>query len=1023
MKLSNYHQTPKVLHVGCEAPRAYFVPYDGFEKAAEDNRAKSAFFKTLCGTWDFAYFSSVHAVCDFTAPDFDRSFMDKLAVPQCWQTELSREYDVPNYTNVRYPFPLDPPYVPDNTPCGLYIRDFHLPADIVKNKEIYINFEGVNAGFYLWINDEFAAYSQVSHMTSEVNITKFVRAGKNTIKVLVLKWCDGSYLEDQDMWRLSGIFREVYLLFRAKEHLSDIFVRTDLAADFSTAVIRAELTMPAGLAADWQLYDPYGNRLVQGTYTADPKRQGFSLSLEDPVLWSNETPYLYTLYIHSAGEYIKIDIGLRKIEVRDKVVYLNGKKVKAKGVNRHDSHPELGYATPLDHMLRDLYILKAHNVNMIRTSHYPNDPRLPGLCDKLGIYLVDEADIETHGFSNRPPYDWSYLSNHEDWTEAYVDRARLMFERDKNHPSILMWSLGNESGFGRNHAAMSAYLKSKKDGRLVHYEGSCLSYAYLGGRQFTEVVDIESQMYTSPENCEAYLNNPDFSLPLFLCEYCHAMGNGPGDLAEYWELIDRYDSFFGGCVWEYCDHAIRVSKACEPPEYRYGGGFGDQPNDGNFCVDGLVYPDRRPHTGLLELKQVLKPFSIEAHDLEKGIFAIKNRRYFADLSDCDLLYRVESNGRILHDGKIPALPVHPQDVLHFTVPIPKIPAGEHAYITFSLAQNRSYPWAETGHELGFAQFELPVERPAPVPIQDTIAENAALCVEETDNAFVISAGETVYRIDKIRGLVTSIVDNGKELLTSPVTPTVWRAPTDNDRKIKSKWLAECLDRTEVKCYETKLCEVTDKMATVTAHISLGAYINAPVLYAEMRYTVYAEGGLVVSCHAKVKESAPPLPRFGFELVMPEKTENMRYFGLGPVESYADKRLAARMGVFAGTVSGNYEPYIRPQENSSHSDVKWAVVSSIAGHGLLFATMGQDFTFNATHYSAKALTEAAYRQELSPSPLTYVYIDYKQAGIGSNSCGPELSPKYRLDEKELQFAFRLLPVFANDTDPFEEINRK
>ncbi|NLK39041.1 MAG: DUF4981 domain-containing protein [Clostridiales bacterium] len=778
IQLPNYHKSTKILHFGCEAPRAYFIPYDSFERASEGNRAKSPFFKTLCGTWDFAYYPSVNDVCDFTAPDFDRSFMDKLAVPQSWQTEISRGYDIPNYTNVRYPFPIDPPHVPDANPCGLYVRDFNLPSDIAEEKEIYINFEGVNSCFYLWINDQFAAYSQVSHMTSEINITKYIHAGKNTIKVLVLKWCDGSYLEDQDMWRLSGIFREVYLLFRPKEHLSDIFVKTTLVPDFSSAVIKASLSLPTGMTADWQLFDPFGKKLVSGTHTASEKKDSITLSLENPVLWSDETPHLYELYLNCAGEYIKIDIGLRKIEIRDRIVYINGEKVKAKGVNRHDSHPELGHATPLDHMLRDLYILKSHNVNMIRTSHYPNDPRLPGLCDKLGFYLIDEADLETHGFRF---YNRSYLSDHEDWTEAYLDRVRRMFERDKNHPCIIMWSLGNESGFGKNHMTMSAYLKAQDDGRLIHYEGASVYYSYLDGKQFTDVVDIESQMYTSPEKCEEYLNNPDYSQPLFLCEYSHAMGNGPGDLAEYWNLIYKYDSCFGGCVWEYCDHAIRVGGTTDNPEYLYGGGFGDQPNDGNFCVDGLVYPDRRIHTGMLELKQILKPFDIEAHDLEKGIFSIRNLRYFTDLSDCDLIYRIESNGNTIYEGRIDSLMIAPQQTSQFTIPMPKIPADEYAYITFSLTQNRSYPWAKAGHELGFVQLELPVDKAPALPILKTIAENASLYTEEDSRTITVYAGETIYRFDKIQGLVYSIIDNGKELLEAPITPTIWRAPTDNDR--------------------------------------------------------------------------------------------------------------------------------------------------------------------------------------------------------------------------------------------------
>ncbi|MGN1128445.1 MAG: glycoside hydrolase family 2 TIM barrel-domain containing protein, partial [Candidatus Flemingiibacterium sp.] len=605
--LPDYHKSTEVLHFGCEAPRAYFVPAETKEKAASLNRAGSAYFKSLCGDWDFKFYSSVADLEDIDAI----TDWEKLTVPKNWQTELSRGYDVPNYTNVNYPYPVDPPHVPNENPCGVYSRDFTVPAELLGSKKVYINFEGVDSCFYLYVNGKFAAYSQVSHMTSEIDVTDYLVPGRNNIKVVVLKWCDGSYLEDQDMWRMSGIFREVYLLYREPVHIVDAFVKPQLSADLKSGEVRVELTTNAPAEVSYSFERRCGKLVAEGK----AENGVISFKVDSPALWSDEEPNLYSLYLTCGDEIIHFDVGFRRIEVIDKVVYINGKKVKAKGVNRHDSHPDLGHATPLDHMLNDIFIMKAHNVNMVRTSHYPNDPRFTMLCDRYGIYVCDESDIETHGMgfgdnwwgSGKPIEEskWSELSNSPEWREAYVDRAQRMVERDKNHASVIFWSLGNESGYGANHKAMSAYIKSRDLSRLVHYEGA--HTGYCGGVQQTDVVDIESHMYPDCKWCDSYCKDEKYSQPLFLCEYCHAMGNGPGDLREYWETIYANDSFFGGCVWEFIDHSVAKRDAMGKAQFTYGGDFNDHPNDGNFCVDGLVYPDRRVHTGLLELKQAIKP--------------------------------------------------------------------------------------------------------------------------------------------------------------------------------------------------------------------------------------------------------------------------------------------------------------------------------------------------------------------------------------------------------------------------------
>jgi len=579
----DYHKDLSVLHVGCEAPRAYFIPYHSEDAARADNRASSRYFKSLCGEWKFRFFPSVAELCGLTEEELTADGADTLSVPMNWQMETERGYDAPQYTNVNYPFPVNPPHVPAENPCGLYEREFTLPEWAAREKAVYLNFEGVDSCFYLWVNGTFAAYSQVSHMTSEIDITALVRPGKNALRVLVLKWCDGSYLEDQDMWRLSGIFREVYLLYRDKACIRDVFVRTSLSDDFSTGSFRLEIDKTGEVPVRMKLLDPAGTVVAEG-----PAEDNTVIGLSDVFLWSDERPDLYTLLLYAGSEVLRFGCGLRRVEVKNRTVLINGKKVKAKGVNRHDSHPLLGHATPYSHMERDLLLLKAHNVNMVRTSHYPNDPRFLTLCDRLGLYVCDEADLETHGMSAD---NWDRLTDSEDWTEAYLDRAQRMLERDKNHPSIIMWSVGNESGVGQNHRAMAEYYKKRDGSRLVHSEDISrrLSRNFTAEDEATrkdvvcDYIDIDSRMYPTLDDCLTnYIYNKNAAHPLFLCEYSHAMGNSPGDLRAYWDAIRAHDEFFGGCVWEYTDHSVAVTAPggvdkYQHPAYTYGGDFGTPP--------------------------------------------------------------------------------------------------------------------------------------------------------------------------------------------------------------------------------------------------------------------------------------------------------------------------------------------------------------------------------------------------------------------------------------------------------------
>ena len=1007
----DYHKDLKTLHVNCEKPRAYYVPFSNERDARDGVREYSEYFKTLTGTWDFNFYKSVS---DVPSPMGDVKFIETLDVPMNWQHAFGRNYDKIQYTNVEYPFPINPPHVPKDNPAGLYSRSFTLAEEELSGKDIMLNFEGVDSCFYLYINGKFVGYSQVSHMTSEFNVTDYVKAGENLIRVLVLKWCDGSYLEDQDMFRSSGIFREVYLLRRDKVRINDVFVRYDLNDDFSKADVRVELSTNTKLDAEIKIESYLGKELFKNSVSVDGT-ETFELSaIENPDLWSAEKPTLYYLEIKAGSEYIRIPFGIKKIEIKNAVIYINGKKVKARGVNRHDSHPYLGHATPMEHMKRDVVLMKRHNVNFVRTSHYPNDPRFLELCDVYGLYVCDEADLECHGFgngiSNHP------LTNNPDWEEAYLDRAERMLERDKNHASIVLWSVGNESGAGMNHIKMLQYYKNRDGSRLVTSEDEtrvALSTdkgfikgadAAFTAAELREFCDIENRMYLSPQQIiDDYLKLPK---PLFLCEYSHAMGNGPGDLKSYWDLIYKHDKLFGGCIWELLDHAaVQGDMPYIKPEFLYGGDHGEFPHSGEFCVDGLLYPDRRPHTGFLEAKQIYKPFSIS---YENGALKIKSLRYFESLSDLDIFYTVERNGEVIESACLGAANIAPLKTKTIKL---DIEAKEFTTLNVSLRQNKATAWAEAGYEVGSEQFIISDE----ITINKRPLSKATL--ESDESYYTVKLGELTVKVGVDSGLIESINSNGKEMITEPVTPTIWRAPTDNDRRIKIDWTRWRVNYDKVEFFPQNSCaEKTDDGVKISVEGSMGAKGFFPFITLNLTYTF--SDGIYLECDANIKKGMPSLPRFGFKFRMPEGCEDVRYFGYGPYESYADKRLASRISLFRTTATENFEHYVRPQDNSAHYGCKWADVTSVAGHGLYFSA--ESFSLSVSHFSPEYLTKFAHDFELVPERETTVIIDYKTSGIGSASCGPDLAP--RITENEIKFKFFFKPVFTGNILPFKEYRK-
>lgn len=1017
------HLSLNRLHVGCEKPHAYFIPYQSEEAAKTGNRAASAFFRSLCGEWNFKWYPSLHEVEDFTAPEWTTEGSDRIQVPMSWQFALGRGYDTPHYTNINYPFPVLPPDVPTDIPCGLYQRDFTVDGKDLKTRSIRMVFEGVDSCFYLFLNGKYVGYSQVSHMTSEFAVNSFLKEGKNSVQVLVLKWCDGSYLEDQDKIRSSGIIREVYLLSRDKAHIEDLFVRTELDDDFSSARIKVELDLCGKAKVAYSLRSPDGIELEKGSVAADGKAE-ISLTVADPALWNDEEPNLYSLFLTCGEEHIRQEIGIRRFAIEGKVVKVNGKAIKGKGVNRHDSHPSLGSATPMEHMVRDLMILKRHNINMIRTSHYPNDPRFPELCDRYGFYLCDEADIETHGMGHVG--NWGQLTSDPAWTEAYLDRAERMFERDKNHASILFWSVGNESGVGDNHRLMSEYFHKRCPEAIVHSEDASrtLSDRFKAAKTPAErkdldcdYIDIDSRMYPSPaEIMEIYIKNPNQKRPLFLCEYSHAMGNGPGDLEEYWQMIYSYDSFFGGCVWELTDHSVDIGTTGHP-KFVYGGDLGNYPHDGNFCVDGLLYPDRRPHTGMLELKEVLRPCRA-TYRPESGTVSIRNLRYFRRLDDLDLIWTVERNGKVVKEGRIAGMNIAPQTSRGYS--FAKELSGLDGICTLNLSYrtNRTTDWAEAGYEVGFDQFRLDTPKAVcvkPIP-------HGAFAYTEDEKTVTVTDGDAVYRVDKIHGVIRSIEGQGTEMLASPILPNIWRAPTDNDQYIKIKWMQEGYDRMTVTCKAFSCVPVADGL-DVRVTLSMGAVAKRPLLDLDGVYAFRRGEGVKISYHVAMREGQPFLPRFGIKVQMPTGFEKLTYFGNGPVESYEDKNNAARLGLYASSVTDHFEPYIRPQENMAHNGTRFARVGDEAGNALLVTNTetAPSFSFNCSHFTAEQLTATPHDYELTPSDETTLYVDFRQSGVGSNSCGPDLKESLRLCG-DFDFAVRLLPVRTNDVCPFGRLDQ-
>ncbi|WP_342561099.1 glycoside hydrolase family 2 TIM barrel-domain containing protein [Paenibacillus sp. FSL R7-0345] len=980
----------------------------------------SPYYQSLNGVWKFKYFNSISDVHEpLYLESTDSSTWDQLLVPSCWQIH---GYDQMHYLNYHYPIPNDPPFVPDSNPAGFYTRKFNLPSTWEANKEQFIVFEGVNSCFYLWINGTFVGYSQGSRMPAEFNVGSYLRSGVNHVSVLVLKWCDGTYIEDQDMWRFNGIFRDVYLLARDKHHIRDVFNRQIHTSDYGRATLLTDVETTGPLEVTARLYNASGTLIAESAASIAASGT-LEMNVDYPELWSAENPVLYRLYVSAGEELLTFQVGFRTVEVKEGVFLINSRPVKLKGVNRHDSHPELGQTIPMKAMREDLLVMKRHNINTIRASHYPNDPRFLELCNEYGFYVMDEADLESHGTGQAYEFkhgSFHYLSADPLWLEAFKERAVRMVERDKNQPSVVIWSLGNESGYSLNHIAMAKWTRERDTSRPIHYE--CTAPEMLGHSDIS-CLDMESKMYATVQDLEEYAADDKNTLPMFLCEYSHAMGNSSGDLNDYWKVIYKYPKLMGGCVWEWCDHGMLVKTEDGQSYYAYGGDLGDddRPNDGNFCIDGLVYPDRTPHTGLLELKQIIAPVRVSVKDLEAGIFEVSNYYDFVDLSHISLHWKIEREGILKEQGNIWSLDVKARQSEPIQLPYTLSSDQGYSQVTLSFRLNQDTAWAEIGHEVAFAQFSSAA--PARRMLLNNIIKKTVhhqLDAEEENGFLVLQGSDFRYRFSLDLGTFVGIARHGLEMLDAPITYSIWRAPIDNDMHIVHKWRAEGYDRVQTKIYECQWEQISSSLVQITVSFSLAASNRNTVMRGTTTWSVRADGTIVSSIQVKVRENFVFLPRFGLEITMPKGNNEVEYFGLGPHESYVDKKHSVRRGRYENKVKQMHEDYIMPQENGSRYDTEWAIVSNSLGMGLMFYT-DEPFSFNASKYSMQDLEQAKHNYELKEREQTYVHLDYKMSGIGSASCIVELVDEYQLKEKDIEFSITILPIFKEDEGVYLQQN--
>ena len=1009
MMIPRYYEDLSILHDNTMPMRSYYIPASQKMNTLIEHREDSDRFQLLNGVWKFQYYKSVYDLKEaFYRTSFNTKDFDDITVPGVWQIA---GYDSPQYTNIRYPFPFDPPYLPQDIPCGAYVRKFTYHENIDAPR-IYLNFEGVDSCFFVWLNGKYTGYSQVPHATAEFDVTEFLKEGENTIAVLVLKWCDGSYLEDQDKFRMNGIFRDVYLLKRPERAIWDYHITTQIKEN--TAKIKLNVTFDFSIPVSVTIEDQARAVVATDTISDDGS---IEFKIPNPTLWNTEHPYLYTLTLQSSYETIVDYIALRTIEIRDKVIYFNGQKIKFRGVNRHDSDPETGFTVSVPQIKKDLSLMKQHNFNSIRSSHYPNAPYFYQMCDLYGFMVIEEADIEAHGpymLYRKEDTDYNRFKRWNEkiaddpiWEESILDRVQHMVQRDKNRFCIVMWSMGNESAYGCNFEKALRWTKKFDPCRLTQYESARyrnydVTYDYSN-------LDLYSRMYPAMNEIEEYLEE-DGSKPFLLVEYCHAMGNGPGDLEDYFQLIQKDDRMCGGFVWEWCDHAIAHGKTESGKTiYYYGGDHDEELHDGNFCMDGLVFPDRTPHTGILEYKNVYRPVRVVSYDQETGKLVLHNYLDFDDLKDyLDIRFEVIKDGlSTVQKGKLSPFSVmpHTDGVTELNV---TIPSEGKIYLKLIYRLKKETPFLKKNFILGFDEILLKNEDGRNqmalswLKKTDQVKE---IRVHETDTEVTINSKDFTYTLDRRTGLFEQMQFSSRNYLIHPMELNIWRAPTDNDMYLKSKWKKARYDKAYTRAYTVETIQNMHGIFIVS-HVAVVADSIQKILDITINWKIDNDGKLSSVMYAEKDDEFPVLPRFGIRMFLDKRLKNVSFYGMGPQESYRDKHQGAYHALFRTKINDLHEDYIRPQENGSHFDCDY-VVFSAAQFGIA-AAAEKPFSFNASCYTQEKLEDTAHNYELEESDSIVFCLDYALNGIGSNSCGPALLEKYQFDDTSFQLEFTLVP---------------
>lgn len=987
--------------------RAHFLTFQSKEKALLNNNRYTHAFKNLNGVWKFMFLDAPeYSPEGFFNSDFDVTKMDDITVPGNWQLQ---GYGKMHYSDLWYNFPINPPYVPTENPTGIYKRTFFVEENY-RDKKIIIRFCGVDSAYHLWINGKEVGYSKVARNESEFDITDLIRVGEeNDVTVRVYQWSDGTYLEDQDMWWESGIFRDVELIGVPKDGINDYKVIADLDDEYKNGIFKVEafLRTTKEVNVTFELVDAGENTVFTKTVVAKEGKACIDEVIADVNHWTAETPYLYKLFmtVEDDGQIVEVipqNVGFRNIRLNGETFLVNGVAIKFKGVNRHDYSPQNGRVVSREEIEKDIILMKQFNINAIRTSHYPNSYYLYDLCDEYGMYLIAETDLECHGFELTGDYKW--ITDDPSWELAYVSRMTRMIERDKNHPAIIFWSLGNESAFGCNFRKMTDVAHEMDPTRLVHYEGDF----------DVESADVYSTMYTWIENPKKPYLMKDIieksKKPHVHCEYCHAMGNGPGNLKDYQDLVYAHDKLQGGFVWEWFDHGIESFTESGEKYYRYGGDFGDDPSNKDFCIDGLIMPDRTPSPGLYEYKKVIEPITTTAVDIQKGIINLLSRYDFANLDRFNLVYKVMEDDVILQTGFMAVPSIEARANKDITLPYDlsaiKVKPGAHYYVNISYQLREDTSYASSGYELATAQFELPLYKEGIV-----VRPEGILNVEKEHTTLHVKGANFSLDFNLVNGNLMNIVRDGMQVLSKGPRLTLWRAPISNDMEIIDKLKKVYFLHLEHEVVMNIDYHMEGNILKVEVDTINSTTNSAWHFKTKYVYTVCPSGDILIDVEGtpsgRVDLAPDMLPRIGVSMHLDKSMEHVRYFGMGPGENYADSKEAAQMGLYANTVDGLFTNYVIPQENGNHMGCKWVSMTNDRGMGLLASTEG-DFNFSASWYEDKDLDDAKHTCDLVKRDYIVFNVDYKQNALGTNSCGQWQLDKYRAKFEDFKLSFRLTP---------------